>query len=184
MAIELKRANGLQDWWKVYRLYRQAFPRSERKPFSIIFKMSRNGKTDVWCLMEGNRFKGFVTTINSERAVLLDYLAVWQAVRGQGVGSAALAQLLRKYAGKGLFVEIESVFEPGDDQELRQRRRQFYLSSGMVPFGVMANVFGVKMELLGSGCHLNFKEYQAFYRTHYSPWAAEHLSEEPYPEKM
>ena len=184
MKICLKRAKSLLDWAKVYQLYRDAFPSSERKPFSIILKMSRSGKTDVWCMMDGASFKGFATTINSREAVLLDYLAVAKNTRGQGVGRETLAALMQEYAGRGLFVEIESAFEPGEDQPLRCRRRQFYLSAGMEPFGVMANVFGVKMELLGKGCHLTFEEYQQFYRTHYSPWAAEHLSEEIYPEKQ
>jgi len=94
-----------------------------------------------------------------------------------------LAAMMAQYAGKGLFVEIESAFEPGAEQSERLRRRQFYLSCGMVPFEVMAMVFGVKMELLGCGCRLSFAEYQNFYRTHYNPWAAQHLSEEPYPKK-
>ena len=170
------------DWLKVYRLYIDAFPSSERKPFSVILKMSRNQKTDVWCLMKGTSFKGFATTINSREAVLLDYLAVEKNARGQGAGRETLAALMQEYSGKGLFVEIESAFEPGEDQLLRQRRRQFYMSAGMESFGVMANVFGVKMELLGKNCHFTFKEYQQFYRTHYSPWAAEHLSEEIHPE--
>ena len=182
MKIYLKRAKNLLDWSKVYQLYSDAFPSSERKPFSVIYKMERNGKTDVWCVMEGTAFKGFATTINSRDAVLLDYLAVLKGVRGQGVGRETLAALMEEYSGKGLFVEIESAFEPGEDQLLRQRRRQFYMTAGMEPFGVMANVFGVKMELLGKDCHFTFEEYQQFYRTHYSPWAAEHLSEEIHPE--
>ena len=182
MKIHLKNAKSLLDWLKVYRLYREAFPSSERKPFSVILKMSRNKKTDVWCMMKGTSFKGFATTINSREAVLLDYLAVEKSARGQGAGRETLAALMQEYSGRGMFVEIESAFEPGDDQALRRRRRQFYMSAGMEPFGVMANVFGVKMELLGKDCHFTFKEYQQFYRTHYSAWAAEHLSEEVHPE--
>ena len=113
---------------------------------------------------------------------MLDYLAVKPAFRGQGVGRAALGLMGEQYYEKGLFVEIESPFEPGSDQPMRQRRKQFYRSCGMEPFGVMANVFGVKMELLGCGCKLNFEEYHAFYRDNYSQWAADHLSEERYPE--
>ncbi len=184
MEILLKRAESLRDWLQVYQLYKSAFPRSEQKPFSVIFKMTRSGKTDVWCIMEGREFKGFATTINSPEAVLLDYLAVVKSARGQGVGQNSLAVLMQKYTGRGLFVEIESAFDPGEDQLLRRRRRQFYMTAGMEPFGVMANVFGVKMELLGRGCRLTFEEYQQFYRTHYSPWAAEHLSEEPHPQNQ
>ena len=113
---------------------------------------------------------------------MLDYLAVEKSARGQGAGRETLAVLMQEYSGRGMFVEIESAFEPGEDQDLRRRRRQFYRTAGMEPFGVMASVFGVKMELLGKDCHFTFQEYQQFYRTHYSAWAAEHLSEEVHPE--
>ena len=106
MRIHLKPAKSLLDWLKVYRIYREAFPSSERKPFSVIFKMSRNQKTDVWCMMKGTSFKGFATTINSREAVLLDYLAVEKSARAQGVGRETLAVLMQEYSGRGLFVEI------------------------------------------------------------------------------
>ena len=183
MSVRLKRVKTPWEWLQVYRLYRQAFPRSEQKPFFLILKMSKTGKTDAWCILEDRRLQGFATTINGEEAVLLDYLAVSQKARGRGFGSKAVAEMLSHYADKGFFVEIESAFEPGEDLEMRQSRRRFYLSAGMVPFGVMANVFGVKMELLGKGCRLTYSEYRDFYATNYSPWAAEHLSEEPYPAK-
>lgn len=182
MEVVLKKPRGLLSWLQVYRLYLQAFPPSERKPFAIIFKMARKGTTDVWCMHAEGRFSGFCTTINGENAVLLDYLAVCETARGKGIGTQTLYALQEKYAGRGLFVEIESPFEEGDDKDSRVRRKQFYRSCGMEPFGVMAKVFGVNMELLGRECFLDFTAYQAFYRDNYSQYAADHLQELPYPE--
>lgn len=183
MGITLKRPAGLLDWLQVYRLYRQAFPPSERKPFSIIIKMARKQVTDVWQLLSDGRFAGFATTINGDNLVMLDYLAVDQNVRSGGIGTQALRLLLDKYDGQGFFVEIESPFEEGDDQADRLRRRAFYRRCGLEPLAVMAVVFGVKMELLGRDCALDFDGYQAFYREYYSPWAAEHLERAFHPEK-
>ena len=45
----------------------------------------------------------------------------------------------------------------------------------MEALNVTAMVFGVKMELLGWGCQMDFDSYKAFYRDHYNPWAAEHV---------
>ena len=47
----------------------------------------------------------------------------------------------------------------------------------MVPMGTEADVFGVRMELLGIRCHLDFEGYRNFYRESLSPWAAEHIKE-------
>ena len=167
---------------KVYRLYREAFPSSERKPFSVILKMSRNQKTDVWCLMKGTSFKGFATTINSREAVLLDYLAVEKNARGQGAGRETLAALMQEYSGKGLFVEIESMYEAGEDRQERIRRKHFYTANGFVPMNVMADVFGVKMELLAWNGRLDFERYRTFYHDQYGAWASEHILPAKHPE--
>lgn len=176
------RPRGLRDWIRVFHLYHLAFPPAEQKPFSIIVTMYRRGKTDVWCFLDQGRFAGFAATINGEGMILLDYLAILPALRGRGLGSAVLKTLSERYPGKGLFTEIESEYEAASNQEARKRRKRFYLENGYVPLGVMARVFGVKMELLGQNCQMDFSAYREFYRAHYSPRAAEHVLEEPYPE--
>ena len=177
----LTKPRGLVQWLKLYHLYLASFPTEERKPFSVIVNMYRKGKTDIWCLMDRGKLLGFATTINGE-LILLDYLAVDPSHRGKRIGSQILLELKRIYDGKGLFGEIESTYEPVPDQEIRLRRKQFYLNCGMEPLNVMASVFGVKMELLGWDCSLDFDRYQAFYREHYSPWAAQHIKKEFHPE--
>ncbi len=166
---------------RVFCLYYAAFPAAERKPFSMILSMKKKGKTDIWYLERKGKFAGFATTINGEGLVLIDYLAVPNRRRGRGAGSKALELIREKYAGQGVFVEIESVFEAGKDQEERIRRKQFYLKNGMKELHVLADVFGVRMELLGWDCEMDFERYQAFYRENYSPWAAEHLTDAEYP---
>ncbi len=184
MKTALKRPKTCLDWWKVYQLYKQAFPASERKPFSIILRMTRQKRTDTWMVLREGRFSGFATTINSDKLVMLDYLAMDKQVRGQGIGTDALKLLLDTYAGRGFFVEIEDPFAPGDDLHDRQRRRQFYRNCGLTPLWVMARVFGVDMELLGRDCRLDFAGYQAFYADRYSAFAAGNLHELPHPESL
>ena len=177
-----QKISGPLQWLRVYKLYRSAFPRSERKPFSMIVKMCQRGKTDVWVLMDGCFFAGFATTINDESLILLDYLAVPGDSRGRGYGTAMLETLKAAYPGKGLFVEIESPFEDVPNRRERVCRRNFYIHGGFTPARVMAAVFGVKMELLCHNCHVDFPRYHAFYRDNYSPWAAGHILPEIHPE--
>ncbi len=183
MNIQLKRPKTPLDWWQAYQLYNKAFPASERKPFSIILRMTRDGRSDTWRILREGKFCGFATTINSDELVMLDYLAIQKDRRGTGVGTAALKLLLEQYAGRGFFVEIEEPFSPGDDLRDRQRRRAFYRACGLEPLGVMARVFGVPMELLGRDCRLDFAGYQAFYARQYSSFAAGNLSELAHPEQ-
>ena len=176
-----KRIASLLQWFRVYGLYRRAFPQNERKPFSMILSMWRKGRTDVWYFEDGGRFAGFASTINSRDIILLDYLAVQEGRRGRGIGSRILQELKKAYAGRGIFVEIESAFESGAGQAERIRRKRFYIANGLQPSRVMADVFGVRMELLCWNCCVNFSAYHAFYRDHYNAWAAEHILEAEYP---
>lgn len=160
-------------------LYRNAFPRSERKPFSRITSMAKAGRADLWTIRMDGRFAGLAATVNGPDIVLLDYFAVKRSLRGRGVGSAALLQLEQAYADRGFFVEIESTLEEADNREQREKRKEFYVNCGLVPMNTEADVFGIRMELLGIRCRLDLAGYRAFYRDHYSPWAAEHIKEVP-----
>ena len=174
--MELRKPSGHRMWLKLKRLYFAAFPAAERKPWWMIRKMYRLGKTDIWCVMQGERFCGLAITINSPNVILLDYFAIEKKLRGQGVGTAALKQILTHYGDKGLFLEIESTLEDTPQLALRLRRKKFYLSCGLAEMHTRATLFGVKMELLGVGCHLDYDAYQAFYRDNYNSWAAEHIT--------
>ena len=175
MDIQLQTPRGFFAWLRVWGLYRTAFPRAERKPFSMIRRMTRLGKTDIWCVVESGHFSGIAITINGPDKILLDYFAVEKAKRGSGVGTAALKKLMERYADKGFFLEIESTLEQLPDLAMRQRRKRFYLSCGLQELGVEAELFGVNMELLGVRCTMDYPAYQNFYRDNYSQWAADHI---------
>ena len=164
------------QWLRFCLLYRRAFPSSERKPIAIIRKKQKEGTTDVWYLERDGKFVGLVATINSPEIILVDYLAIHDACRGNGNGSLALKKLREQYAGKGVFVEIECLYEDADNYEERCRRKQFYLRNGMKEMHTTAKLFGVDMELLGYDCQLSFEEYHEFYRINYGEWAASHIT--------
>lgn len=180
--LSLVPTKGPGRWLKLYKLYRSAFPEYERKPLWMILDMRRRGKMDVWYCEQDGRFVGLAITLNGEDLILLDYFAIVPGQRGAGFGSAILRKLKEFYAGKGLFVEIESVYEDVDNLEERQRRKQFYLRNGMQQMNVMASVFGVNMELLCSDCQVDFAGYHAFYHDNFNAWAASHIVEAMHPE--
>lgn len=176
--VSLRKPINIIRWFQLYRLYREAFPPAERKPFSVIAKMYREGRADIWCVEADGRFAGLATTVNGGDLILLDYFAVSKECRGHGIGSAAMEEMQRIYGGKGFFVEIESTREDAPNRAQREKRKRFYQAAGMEALNVYVDVFGVKMELLGSRCSLDFEQYRAFYHDHYSPWAAKHLQKD------
>ena len=168
---------GLRQWADVYKLYQKAFPASEKKPFWMIVKMHRKGASDVWRFTRDGKFAGLIITINGKNHILLDYLAVEEGQRGTGIGTEILQLMRAHYTGKGVFLEIESVYEDCDNRQQRLRRKQFYEKSGMTSMEVFVWLFGVKMELLGFDCRLTFEQYHNFYRDNYNQWAADHIQE-------
>lgn len=176
MRIQLKRPEGLRDWLCLWRLYMEAFPASERKPFSMILKMWKAGKTDIWSLTDDSSFRGLAITINSPELILLDYFAIEKSFRGQGIGHDALKAILSHYEDRGVFLEIEDPELPGGDQILRQRRKAFYRSCGLEELGVKALLFGVPMEILGVRCAMTFEGYRDFFRAHYTAYVADHVT--------
>ena len=168
---------GFRQWADVYFLYQKAFPKSEKKPFSMIRGMHKKGASHVWRFERNGKFAGIIITINGEKNILLDYLAVEESRRGTGIGTEILQLMRSHYAGKGIFLEIESVYEACDNREQRIRRKHFYEKCGMTSMEVFVWLFGVKMELMGFDCRLSYEDYHAFYRDNYNRWAADHIEE-------
>ena len=166
---------GFAQWVDIYRLYQTAFPVAEKKPFSMILKMYHRGASDVWRFTRNGKFAGLIITINGENHILLDYLAVDKAQRGTGIGTEILQLMRSQYSGKGVFLEIESVYEECDNKEQRLSRKHFYEKCGMTSMEVFVWLFGVKMELMGFDCLLSYEEYHRFYRDNYNQWAADHI---------
>ena len=168
---------GLVELIKIKRLYKRAFPKEERKPFSVIRKMQKLGKSDIWYFEQDGVFLGLSTTINGADTVLIDYFAVDESRRGQGNGSRMLDALIEYYSPKGVFLEIEIPYEDSENYLQRLRRKSFYLSRGLVEMGTVAELFGVDMELLGKGVHLDFDGYRNFYLENYGRFAYDHIKE-------
>ncbi len=175
--VRLRRAVHLRDWYRIWRLYLQAFPACERKPFAMIFRMCRQGYADVWVIEQPGRFVGLAVTMKADELVLLDYFAVSPKNRGGGIGSLALRTLQRMYEGRRFFLEIESTFTEAPDLPERLRRKQFYLNNGMQELDVHVDLFGVEMELLGYECTLTFEEYYALYDKRLGGMAEKHVKE-------
>lgn len=177
MEIIVQKPRNAADWLLLKQLYRSAFPRAERKPFAAIRRMNREGKADIWCILADGHFAGMATTVNGAQALLLDYFAIVERRRGKGIGSQAMECLLSLYGQKPVFLEIEDPAAPGLNRQLKEKRKEFYLSCGFSELGVRAKVFGVRMELMGVRCSLDYAGYRKFYSENISGWAADHLEQ-------
>lgn len=175
--MKLRTVETETEWSMVETLYLAAFPENERKPFPMIREKYCQRVTDVWMIEENGEFSGLAITMNDEDLVLLDYFAICEEKRGQGLGGKSLRVLQEKYRGKRFFLEVESLKVPADNMEERCRRKQFYFNNGMKELGVYAKLFGVEFELLGYECKVTFGEYFSLYDAVYGQYASKFLEE-------
>ena len=103
------------------RLYLDAFPRAERKPFRLLCRQARRGRMELLTLHgEAGEPLGLAVTMLHESLVLLDYFAVAPAARGGGIGGEALGLLRERYAGR----RFSSKSRPSASRTPRPSRRR------------------------------------------------------------
>lgn len=147
----------------IKKLYLEAFPKEERKPFWLMMKKSRVGEMEILAIKDGEEILGLMITIPRFEAVLLDYFAVLPEKRGNGIGKRAL-ELLREYCGgRTIVIEIETPNESAPNNIERKSRFGFYQRCGFSEVGVDISLFGVEMILLTDGQKIDFDEYILFY---------------------
>ena len=170
------RPKNFSHYKKIKKLYKKAFPKNERKPFSIIKAMQKKGKTDIWYFEDDSKFIGLVITINSDDIILIDYLAVSENCRSNGYGTRILDCMSEHYSPKGIFLEIEIPYKSAANYNERIRRKSFYINAGFTPMNTYAKLFGVDMELMGKGCSLDYEGYKNFYLNNYGRFAYDNIS--------
>jgi GNAT superfamily N-acetyltransferase len=161
---------------EVKKLYIEAFPPEERKPFSMIEDKVREGSMEILCMEEEGRFIGLAIMILHGDIALLDYLAVSPERRGNGSGTKTLSLLKERYPEKTLLLEIEDPDEPSDNTAERLRRRDFYFRNGMVAMDYRVWLFGVKMIILTDGAEVPFSRYHTIFLEIFGKKAAQNVS--------
>ena len=175
--MKLIHAHTADETGDVRKLYEEAFPPEEKKPFSLILKKSDEGQMEILRLVDDRgTFIGLAISILYQDLALLDYLAIAPHRRGCGHGSQALALLRERYAGKRFLLEIEDTDER-DAANIadRIRRKRFYLRNGMQEMPYRVWLFGVRMQILTDGSNVSFPEYHAIFPAVFSRRAGENV---------
>lgn len=168
------------------RYMRYDFPDNELKPFSMIQDMLAKNCYRCYGVYENQELIAYAYFMMSKggRWILLDYLAIVSAKRGQGIGSWVLQHILSYVSDfEGIMIEIERVDWAQSEQEhqIRWKRENFYLQNGCRMMPVKAEVFGVGFSLLALTEQkfpredMYVKEYYAVYRELCTPEQLKHI---------
>lgn len=164
---------------KIKSLYMISFPNDERKPFDLIIQKYNEGVSEIFAIQdENNNFFGLVITILYKDLVLLDYFAICENARGNGIGSQIIKEMQERCnkQNKRLFLEIESTKSTNTiNLEEKQRRKNFYLKNNMVSMDYLVNLFGVEMEIMAYNCNILFDEYHEIFEKLFSKSISEKI---------
>lgn len=157
--IVLKEVNRNQ-LKKTKYLYKKAFPIAERKPFSRIAKQRNVNITEVLAITKDNKYKGLIITLLYKDIVLLDYFAILDKFRGEGLGTETLKVFKERYPNKRLILEIEIPEENAPNNMQRLSRKNFYLRNGLKETDISnINADGVKLQTLAFTEPITYDEY-------------------------
>ena len=161
---------------QIQTLYLEAFPKEERKPFSLLLQTREKGQSEILAIEnEQNDFLGLAITAKHKDMVLLDYFAISSRQRSNGIGSKAFQNIKHRYADKRFFLEIERTDIAADNQMQRQKRKNFYIKNGMQNVPFMVNLLGVEMEILAHNCQLKYEDYFNLYHTLFGNHISQHI---------
>ena len=102
----------------------------EQVPLFLLYRKAKQHKIDFLAVLDDGKFVGLASAAMQGDVVILLYLAISDAVRGKGYGSAVLQAVQKKYAGKRIILNIEEMDEQAANYAQRVKRKSFYQKNG------------------------------------------------------
>lgn len=139
--MDLKYINNGKYMDEIKKLYLKSFPEKERFSFGILEECSKENNSDLYAIIDKDKFVGMCYIVNCDNAYYLMYLAVEPNLRNKSYGSKILNDLKEKY--KLLFLSID---EPNNSMSIR--RKNFYLRNGFYDINKSYEDTGINYEIL------------------------------------
>ncbi|MDO4966088.1 MAG: hypothetical protein Q4E51_05210 [Lachnospiraceae bacterium] len=119
------------------------FPENELKPISSIFEMMDDNSYEPLGIMEEGNLIGYAFNLilNGTNYILLDYLAIFNELRGKALGSRTLSALKKEYPDKVIFIESENP-EFMEEKYVPKKRMKFYQKNGCIDTFVRSEIWG------------------------------------------
>lgn len=138
---------------EVERIYLESFPLQERMDFDHMISDPEEGKKQILGIYtsEGN-LVGFFALYHLDNLVYLMYFAVDSSQRGHGIGTVALHELYEFLpAEKSIVIDIERVYPDTLANDVKARRKGFYVREGFASSGIFSCFFDVNFEIMVHG---------------------------------
>ena len=176
MELKLLNKGKLKDLYAREMVF--DFPKSELKPVRAMLRLMDAGLYEPLLVTREDESVGYamVWLPANRQGGLLEYFGVLRGKRDQGLGSAILDLLARRYGQ--LFGEAEAP-DSGDpaENDLRRRRIAFYERNGFRVLDYECALFGVRFACLYRGPEGDDRKIEALHRGVYADYfSPEHMA--------
>lgn len=152
-----------KDLHKIKKLYIGSFPENERFPFKTMI-LNKSGHYETFAFYDNGVFCGFAILLNSLDISHIIYFATLPEMRGKGLGAKALSAIGRIKSGLRIIVDIEREVPGCEENEIRRRRKNFYLRNGFSETEVRYRWQDEAYEILVLGGKLSGEDFGNFWK--------------------
>ena len=140
------------DNHEIRGLYQTAFPKDEQIPWADLMRLVEEMHLDFTAYYDDDTLVGFTIVYPRKSVNWYWYFAVREDLRGQGRGQQILTQLLKKYEGQAMVLDMESPTQtPCPNPEQRKRRHDFYLRNGFRDTNLYRTYENIEMTIMMIG---------------------------------
>lgn len=122
--------SNFKDFHKIEKLAKEAFPPSEYVPPKAFLYATERQEVDFWAFYDEDVFIGYAVVRHKMDFAYLFFLAVQKTLRNKGYGTEILKLLEDIYPDATQIVDFEMVDSSAPNNEMRIRRKNFYLRNG------------------------------------------------------
>lgn len=149
------------DKFELETINEESFPINERNSIDDLYASGQDGNLDMIGIYADNELVGFFAVRKFRKIRYMAYFAVRSEKRSNGIGSKAL-QLLKEFYPSS---QIVNEFEAPDDKcnnNMRLRRRDFYLRNGFFETGWYSYYNETEFEIACSDTEFDKQEFEQF----------------------
>lgn len=162
MALELKKVNE-ENIEGIKRIYNDSFPIEEMLPFDKLVSISNDTDHLFYGLYDDNTLVGMNYLIVKEDMVYVLYLAISNAYQNKGYGKRAINEMLKKYSGYRISLNIEEVNPESLNYNQRLRRKNFYQFFGFESQKYLISNEGVTFETMVINGDVSYQEIRRIF---------------------
>ena len=145
-------------------LYSTAFPRQEQVPLPFLIKQTKNVSNKFEAFYDGGVFVGLAYTISYKDITYLWYLATRSDLRSKGYGSQIMQHLYETNPNKRIILNLDVQDASASDNDIRKKRKEFYLRNGYSSTGYLCNFNRNKLDVMSMNGYVAPDEFVSVFK--------------------